>query len=103
MICTGWARQCAAGIFLCIWVSGCSPVSDTQVDEQKEPHFLQGMNLVKQTDYTGAIEEFEKAVEENPHNASARFELGWLYEDKVNDYAAAIYNYERYLKYSATQ
>ena len=61
------------------------------------------MNLVKQTDYPGAIEEFEKALEDNPRNASARFELGWLYEDKASDPAAAIYNYERYLKFSSTQ
>jgi LysM repeat protein len=79
------------------------PNSDTQLDERKEPHFIRGMNLVNQMDYTGAIEEFEKTLEENPRNASARFELGWLYEDKAGDPAAAIYNYDRYLKFSSTQ
>jgi LysM repeat protein len=49
-------------------------------------------------DFKGAIESFEKAVEVNPKSASAHFELGWLYDQKVNDPAAAIYHYERYLK-----
>jgi LysM repeat protein len=49
-------------------------------------------------DFTGAIEEFEKAVKANPDSASAHFELGWLYEQKEPDPAAAIYHYEQFLK-----
>lgn len=48
-------------------------------------------------DFKGAIEAFEKALEANPQNASAHFELGLRYE-KEADYSAAIYHFERYLK-----
>ena len=68
------------------------------MDEQKEPHFLAGRNLVSQMDFKGAIASFEKALEVNPKSASAHFELGWLYEEKDNDPAAAIYHYEQFLK-----
>jgi LysM repeat protein len=49
-------------------------------------------------DYRGAIECFDEALVANPHSASAHFELGWLYEQKDVDPAAAIYHYDRYLK-----
>ena len=40
-------------------------------------------------DYKGAIESFSKALEVNPRSAKAHFELGWLYEEKDPDPAAA--------------
>ena len=41
------------------------------------------------------IEAFEKALEVNPHSASAHFELAVLYDQQKNDYAAALYHYEK--------
>lgn len=76
---------------------GCIP-ADNHVDEEKDPHFQRGRNLVESQDFKGAVDEFEKALETNPHSAAAHFELGWLDENKLNDYAAAIYHYERYLE-----
>jgi LysM repeat protein len=49
-------------------------------------------------DYQGAIEAFEQSLETNPHSAAAHFELGWLYDEKAPDPAAAIYHYGQYLK-----
>jgi LysM repeat protein len=101
MSCVGLARRCAMAVLFCLAVGGCFPVADNQLDERKEPHFITGKNLVGQMDYQGAVDAYEKALEVNPRSASAHFELGWLYEDKVSDPAAAIYHYERYLKFSA--
>ncbi|MDB6111149.1 MAG: LysM peptidoglycan-binding protein [Pedosphaera sp.] len=81
------------------------PVGDSQVEEQKEPHFLTGKSRASALDYAGAIESFEKALEVNPHSASAHFELAWIYEKPDNslcDNAAAIYHYQRFLRYSPT-
>lgn len=74
------------------------PDAGNRTDEETEPHFLSGKKLASQMDYDGAVEAYEKAVEVNPHSASAHFELAWLYECKENDPAAAIYHYERFLK-----
>ena len=49
-------------------------------------------------DYQGAIEAFEQSLEANPHSAAAHFELGWLYDEKASDPAAAIFHYQQYLK-----
>jgi tetratricopeptide (TPR) repeat protein len=50
-------------------------------------------------DYDGAIESFERALQANPANAAAHLELGLLYEERKNDYVAAIYHYQRHLTY----
>jgi len=76
---------------------GCMPSSRGPLDEQNELHFRKGKALVTALDYTGAIEAFERALEANPKNASAHFELGLLYEREA-DYSAAIYHFERFLK-----
>ncbi|HOX56980.1 MAG TPA: LysM peptidoglycan-binding domain-containing protein [Candidatus Paceibacterota bacterium] len=77
-------------------LSGCLPSAPK--DEEKEPHFQAGRSRVNTMDFKGAIESFEKALEVNPKSASAHFELGWLYDQKESDPAAAIFHYERYLK-----
>ena len=53
-------------------------------------------------DYKGAIDCFERAVEENPRSALAHFELGVLYDQHENDYAAALYHYNKALKLRPT-
>ena len=49
-------------------------------------------------DFQGAIESFEQSLEANPHSAPAHFELGWLYDEKTSDPAAAVYHYQQYLR-----
>jgi len=92
--------RCALLLLLCAAVNGCMPGGQGQLDEEKEPHFIEGKRALTTMDYKGAVDEFEKAVEANPRNASAHLELGLLYErqDLEPDPAAAIYHYQQYLK-----
>lgn len=94
-----WIRFafCALAVLLGAALGGCAP-GQGQTDEEKEPHFVLGQGRVNAMDYPGAIEAFEASLEANPQSAAAHFELGWLYEEKASDPAAAIYHYERYLK-----
>jgi LysM repeat protein len=94
-----WIRAafCAPAVLLVIVLGGCAP-GQGQADEEKEPHFVLGQSKVNSMDYQGAVEAFEQSLEANPQSAAAHFELGWLYEEKMSDPAAAIYHYERYLK-----
>lgn len=89
--------RCALLLLLLV-LSGCDPTGQTQLEEEKEPHFLTGKNRERSMDFAGAVEAFDKALEVNPQSAAAHFELGWLSAEKENDPAAAIYHYERYLK-----
>lgn len=85
---------CCVGLLL----SGCEPGRSDQVDEEKEPQFLIGRNLVNAMNYSGAINAFKRALELNPHSAAANLELGWLYAEKQVDEAAAIHFYQEYLR-----
>lgn len=95
---SAWLFVCALAFLLCASLNGCEPQAQGQLEEEKEPHFIEGKRAVNSFDFSGAIDEFEKAVEANPRNASAHFELGWLYEEKQQDAAAAIYHYQQFLK-----
>jgi LysM repeat protein len=81
-----------------VWLSGCLPSAPR--DDEKEPYYLAGKSHVNAMNFKGAIDSFEKAVEVNPKSAAAHFELGWLYDEKDSNPAAAIYHYECYLKLS---
>lgn len=95
-----WARCSAAGIVLGAGLWGCTPAGKTPVDQESEPHFLEGKKLMSQMDYAGAADAYEKALEDDPQSAPAHFELACLYEGPEKDPAAAIYHYERFLRLS---
>lgn len=79
-------------------LSGCSPTPEAQLDEQKNPHYQAGREKLSALDYKGAAESFERALEDNPRSALAHFELGVLFDEHENDYAAALYHYNKALK-----
>jgi len=87
MLLAGWAA-----------LSGCLPPSQATLDEEKEPHFLEGKSRVNSMDYAGAEDSFEKSLEANPKSASAHFELACLADQRESDPATAIYHYNHYLK-----
>lgn len=95
--CAPWWR-----LFLLLLLSfsfaGCSPFKRGTVSEEKDPHFLEGKKRASSMDWDGAIESFERALQSNPKNAAAHFELGVLYDQRKNDFGAAIYHYQRHLK-----
>ncbi len=82
-----------------LWVGGCLPSSHSQLDEEKEYHYLAGKSRITSMDFKGAIQSFERALEANPQSSAAHFELGWLYDQKESDPAAAVYHYSRYLRF----
>ena len=76
-------------------LSGCWPAAQGPLDEQKESNFLTGKTRAQDRDFDGAVEAFEKALEVNPHSASAHFELAVIYQQQKSDFAAALYHYEK--------
>lgn len=78
---------------------GCTPQPESQADDQKDPFFLQGRRLVTERDFKGAVDSFEKALEQNPHFVLAHYELGLLYETKINEPATALYHYKQVVRF----
>src|SRR5439155_7725180 len=85
-------------IVVCCFLSGCLPNADTPIDDEKDPNFIEGRNHVNMMDYKGAVESFERAVQANPRNAAAHFELGILCQDRMNDPLAAAYHFQKHLQ-----
>jgi tetratricopeptide (TPR) repeat protein len=80
-------------------LAGCFPASRTDLQEEKDPHYLAGKSRMDNRDFDGAIEAFEKALENNPRSAAAHLELGLLHEQRRNDFATAIYHYQKHLQF----
>ena len=99
---TFWCRASRSLLLVLIFcgcTSGCFLSGQSSIDEQKEPHFLDGKRRQNALDYKGAIECFEKSLQVNPKSGSAHLELACLYDKNESDPAAAIYHFERYLKF----
>jgi tetratricopeptide (TPR) repeat protein len=97
-MCWVWFYRLIAVVLLLAGVNGCEPASQSQLEEEKESHFQAGKNCISSLDYAGAVDEFNRAVKVNPDSAAAHFQLGWLYEEKEPDPAAAIYHYQEFLR-----
>jgi len=97
---SGWlpALSLALPLLLLLAGGGCLPEDSSQVDEEKEPHYVLGKNRVNARDFTGAIEAFQEALEANPRSALAHFQLACLYDSEAPDPAAAIFHYQEYLR-----
>jgi tetratricopeptide (TPR) repeat protein len=95
-----WIRFLFFALAICVSaaLAGCMP-DQSQSDDEKEPHFVLGQSRMNAMDFQGAAEAFEEAIEVNPHSAPAHYQLAMLYDTRVPDPAAAIYNYQEYLKY----
>ena len=70
----------------------------SSVDEEKEVNFRSGLNRMRNHDYKGALNAFEKSLHLMPNSSSAHFQLGALNEDIFKNYAEAIYHYQKMLK-----
>ena len=102
--------KCAPGwrLFPCLLVAfflvspgvftGCSQFKRAGLNDEKDPHYLEGQRRAAGKDWDGAIGSYERALQSNPKNAAAHRELGIINYEVRNDYPAAIYHYQRYLK-----
>jgi LysM repeat protein len=87
-------------LFACVGLNGCFPSTGGSFDEQRDPNLLSGLSRKRGMNYPGAAEAFEKALEDNPRSAAAHLELALLCYENLGDFAAAIYHFEKYLKFN---
>jgi LysM repeat protein len=79
-------------------MSGCLPSDSSQLDDEKESHYVLGKSRVNAMDYSGAVEAFGQSLEVNPRSAAAHFQLACLFDTRVSDPAAAVYHYQEFLR-----
>ncbi|MBI4845191.1 MAG: tetratricopeptide repeat protein [Candidatus Omnitrophica bacterium] len=61
-------------------------------------HYNLGVFYTKNKEYNRAVSEFEKAIEINPEDAQAYFNLGYIYAEYFVDRPKAIDNFQKYLQ-----
>lgn len=75
--------------------AGCDQLHPGDPDERREANFQAAYNLGVQGLTDDAIKAFYRALEANPHNATAHRELGQIYYDKKHDFVLAVYHLRR--------
>ncbi|MFM1767783.1 MAG: LysM domain [Verrucomicrobiota bacterium] len=93
-----WQQRAWLAVLIGVGLCGCSRPAEIETDEQNNRYYRAGKEKLGALDYKGALECFERAVESNPRSPLFHFELALLYEQRENDYAAALYHYQRVLK-----
>ena len=83
-----------AGVLL---AAGCRDSEHAQGLERNDATFQEAMADYSSGRLEAAIKGFEKAVRTNPANASARFQLAYLLQERQHDYLGAVCNYREYL------
>ena len=81
--------------------AGCTRTPE-QLDgeDEKNPHLMEGTRKKTGKDFRGAAAAFERALEVQPNNALAHFEIARLQDAdgiKTDDLPAAIYHYQRFI------
>src|ERR1041385_8495091 len=104
LVCTSMCRNRAVSLallalLLVCGLSACGPGA-TRSDQQdeKNPYVQKARKMSQSRDYERAVKYYKEALDQDPNNSVAHLELGLLYEEKVQDYAYAIYHYRRYLE-----
>jgi tetratricopeptide (TPR) repeat protein len=100
MILMHTARRCLnyfVPAVLCVWICACSPVTETRDRGESNRHITIGQRRARNMEYDKAAEAFEKALEDDPRSPTAHFELGLVCYQNLNNYAAAVYHFEKYL------
>ena len=79
-------------------ITGCKPDTAVSIDEEREAYHMDAKSKLFAEDFEAAVVGFEKALEVNPNNASAHFELGLINYLHLKDYVSAIYHFQKLLE-----
>lgn len=78
--------------------SGCGGMSGRDARDERDPLLRRARERRNAKDMDGAIEYYQRALDNKPGMARAHLELASIYDQSKNDYVRAIYHYERYLE-----
>lgn len=85
---------CALGLLS----GGCDLLNRSTGDEEREPHYVRGLNWQIQGQTGKAIESFTHSLQSNPNSAAAHLALGDLHYKQTKNFIVAAYHYTEYLR-----
>lgn len=87
-------------LWMALILVGCSPEQKGGMpnNDYESATFKRAKEKYELRDYREAVNLYEEVLRENPSMAKAHFELGLIYNDKVNDPISAIYHFRKFLR-----
>ena len=76
-------------------IAGCS---DSELVDDQNPYYVQGIRHRGRSEYESAVKAFEKCLRLSPGSADAHLQLGMLYEDHLQEPIRALYHYREYAR-----
>lgn len=82
-----------------ITLTGCDKgAGSMEAREERDPNVLSGQEFMEQGNYDAAIDEFKRAIEQEPLMARPHLDLAIIFQQYKINYIHAIYHYDRYLE-----
>lgn len=81
-----------------VCAAGCGPGGLRGAREERDLLLKRARALKNAQDIPGAVEAYQRALDNRPKLARAHLELGWIYDHDLEDYVRAIHHYQRYLE-----
>lgn len=97
----------ALALLAVLLMAGCDPIESKFADRARDRERADATYRTAMADYAAgrldaAIAGLEKAVQANPANASARFQLACLYQDQKHDYLPALCHFREFIALDPT-
>jgi tetratricopeptide (TPR) repeat protein len=84
---------------LALMLTACMEPAETgAVSDDKNPFLKKAENEMQQRNYAPAADYYEKALQLNPASQKAHWAAAMVYEQHLNDFASAIYHYQRFVQ-----
>ncbi|MDB4484965.1 tetratricopeptide repeat protein [bacterium] len=93
-----WSGLSVFLLVISMVITGCKPDTAVNIDEEREAYHMDAKSKLFAEEFEAAVVGFEKALEVNPNNASAHFELGLINYLHLKDYVSAIYHFQKLLE-----
>ena len=93
-----WSGLSVFLLVISMVITGCKPDTAVSIDEEREAYHMDAKSKLFAEEFEAAVVGFEKALEVNPNNASAHFELGLINYLHLKDYVPAIYHFQKLLE-----
>ncbi|MDF7822400.1 LysM peptidoglycan-binding domain-containing protein [Pontiellaceae bacterium B12227] len=80
-------------------LTGCEKDSGSMEErEERDPNVISGQKFMEEGNFDAAIEEFKRALEQEPMMARPHLDLALIFQQHKINYIHALYHYDRYLE-----
>ncbi len=96
-------RRLTVSALLVLGMAACQPIDkNLEAEDSRNPHFKKAESYTEAKNYVEAVREYEAALQANPNVATAHYELGRIYGEKLGDEISSMYHFSKFLELRPT-